>query len=220
MNETSRSRLAEDLAVARTLAEEGRRAPLIGGQVYVIWGVAIASCLIANWAISTGAIAVSAWAIPLIWFSAMPIAGVWSGAVRSRIAHRPGATGFGNSVTAAVWSASGLFLGVFAAVLFATLLAAPEGALGKSRATGEIFPFAFSIFQPMCFGGYGVAMAASAEAAKSALLRNFSRVAFLAMAATTALIGRSEQLLVGAAAAIIVLALPGYLLMRRERSGA
>lgn len=220
MDETSRSRLAEDLAVARTLAEEGRRAPLIGGQVYVIWGVAIAFCLIANWAISTGAVAVSKWAIPLLWFAVMPIAGAWAGAVRNGLAHRPGATGVGNSVTRAVWSASGLFLGVFAAVLFATLLAAPEAALGQSRATGEIFGFAFSIFQPMCFGVYGVAMAASAEAAKSALLRNFSRVAFLAMAATTALIGRSEQLLVGAAAAIIVLALPGYLLMRRERQDA
>ena len=34
----SKEELVSELAYVRTLAEEGRDAPLIGGRYYVIWG--------------------------------------------------------------------------------------------------------------------------------------------------------------------------------------
>lgn len=218
MNEALHTQLAQDLAVVRALAEEGRRAPLLGGSIYVVFGLAVALCLVANWAIGTRLVAVSYWAIPAIWLGGMSLASIAARIIRMRLVRRPGAVGIGNAVTAAVWSASGAFLGIFAAALFAALLAAPEDVFGFSRDGGAVFAIAFSIFQPVSFGVYAVALAASAEAAKSDLLKTFSRIAFAAMAATAALIGRHEQLLVGAAAALLVLAVPGVLLMRRERA--
>lgn len=216
MNDAARNKVAEDMAIARTLAEQGRRAPLVGGAIYVVWGVAIALCLTLNWAIGTRVLPVSYWAIPAIWFGGMAAAGVISGMIRTRLAGRPGAFGIGNAVTRAAWNAGGIFLGLFSSALFATLLLAPKRVLGFDAPTGVAMSFAFSIFLPVSFGVYAVAMAVSAEAAQSALLRRFSGGAFAAMLATAVLIGRTEQMLVGAAAALLVLAGSGVALMRHE----
>lgn len=216
MNDALRNRVAEDMAVARSLAEEGRRAPLIGGAVYVVWGVAVALCLLVNWLVETRIIAVSYWTIPAVWFGGMGLAGVVTRFIRMRLAARPGNVGIGNTVTHAVWNASGAFLGLFSAALFLTLLTASSRMLGPGAPPGAAFGFAFSIFLPVSFGAYGVAMAASAAAAQSAMLRTFGWISFVAMIATIALIGRAEQMLVGAVAAVVVLVAPGVALMRKE----
>ena len=218
MNETLETRLAQDLAMARSLAEDGRRAPLVGGAIYIIWGVTIAACLGLNWAIRTQTLQVTFWAIPAIWFAGTGVAGALTGAVRLGLARRPGAAGIGNSVTRSVWTASGLFLALFAAALFVRLMTAPAETLGSARASGEVVGFAFSIYLPVCFGVYAVAMSASAQAAQSSLLKAFSRLSFAAMVVTAAMIGRPEQLLLGAVASLLVLAAPGAILMRRERA--
>lgn len=210
MNETMRASLTEDMARARALAEEGRQAPLIGGVIYVVWGMMIALCLLLNWAIGTRVLALSNWAVPAIWFVGMGTAGLVSSAIGRRLALRSGAVGIGNSVSTKVWNASGAFLGLFSAILFLNLLVL------SPHSKGSNIGFGFAIFQPVCFGVYAVAMAASAEAAKSDLLKTFSKIAFGAMVVTAALIGRSEQLLAGAASALVVLVLPGLILMRRE----
>jgi hypothetical protein len=216
MNDAVRNKVAEDMAIARTLAEQGRRAPLVGGAIYVVWGVSIAICLGLNWAIDTRLLPVSHWAIPAFWFGGMTAAGVITGAIRARLAGLPGVLGIGNAVTRAAWNASGIFLGLFSSALFATMLFASKRVLGFEAPTGVAIGFAFSIFLPVSFGVYAIAMSVSAEAAQSVMLRRFSGAAFVAMIVTAVLIGRSEQMLVGAAAALIVLSGSGVALIRHE----
>ncbi|MEQ1931032.1 MAG: hypothetical protein ABL957_10975 [Parvularculaceae bacterium] len=210
-----RQRLQEDLSLARGLAEEGRRAPLIGGVLYVVWGAAVFGCLMFNWAVTTRALPVSPWAIPVVWFLGMGAAAVIASGIGARLKTLPGAAGIGNTVSGAVWRAVGLFQGIFATTLFVSLFGAPAWMFGATAGEGRIFAAAFSIFLPVSFGAYSVALAASAAAAKSRMLQQFSLASLALMALTLALIGRSEQLLVGGAGTLLVCVLPGWLLMRR-----
>ena len=41
--------LASEIAYVKTLAEEGRNAPLIGGVFYLIWGVTLAIACFLTW---------------------------------------------------------------------------------------------------------------------------------------------------------------------------
>ncbi len=49
----------EDIAYMRALAEEGRRAPLLGGSVLVAGGLIGGAAAAAHWAIAAGVIDVS-----------------------------------------------------------------------------------------------------------------------------------------------------------------
>jgi hypothetical protein len=209
-------RLKSDLAMARRLAEEGRQAPLLGGVFLVVWGLMICACLLFNWGVASGLVAVSSWSIPIVWFGGMGVAHLLSRALAGRLAAAPGALSIGNTVASAVWRAMGLFLGLFAATLFASLFNAPGWMFGGTAADGgRIFGAAFSIFMPVSFGAYAVAMAATAAAARSTLLTWFGRLSLLVMVVMLLLIGRPEQMLLGAAGILLVSVLPGWLLMRR-----
>lgn len=215
--ESLRRRAADDLKTARALAEAGRRAPLLGGEDYVVWGLAVAAGLLVNGAIVVRVLSLPEWAIPISWFALMGAAGLISSRVRAKNRARSGAAGFGNTVSHAVWRAAGLFLGVFALTLFAAGLAAPfdPGASGADR--GRWIAAGFAMFTPASFGVYGIAMEASAAAADVRWLRTYSRLSFAAMAATIVTAGSPLQFIVAAAGVAVVLVLPGVLMMRRAR---
>ncbi len=218
MNELQQ-RLTEDLSIARSLAEEGRNAPLIGGVFHVVWGLMIFACLLFNWAVVVGIFDITPWSIPAAWFAGMGGAHLYSRHAARRMQALPGADAISNSVSAAVWRAIGLFLGLFAATLFLVLFQAPAWMFGaETPAEGRIFGAAFSIFLPVSFGAYGVALAASGAAARSTLLNRFSLLSFLVMIATLTLIGRPAQFVAASAGILLVSVLPGLILMRRARA--
>lgn len=215
--ETLRRRAADDIKTARALAEAGRRAPLLGGEDYVVWGLAVAAALLVNGGIVVRVLALPEWAIPISWFALMGAAGLISSRLRAKNRARAGAAGIGNTVSSAVWRAAGLFLGVFALTLFAAGLASPfdPGASGADR--GRWIAAGFALFTPASFGVYAIAMEASAAAAQARWLRTFSRLSFAAMAATIVTAGSPLQFIVAAAGVVVVLVLPGVLMMRRAR---
>lgn len=212
-----RRRAADDIRAARALAEAGRRAPLLGGGLYVTWGVAVAAALLINWAIAAEALALSPWTIPIFWFALMGAASLISSRLAAADRARTGAAGIGNAVSAVVWRAAGLFLGVFALTLFAAGMLSPFdlGASGADR--GRSIAAGFAMFTPASFGVYAIAMEASAVAADARWLRTFSRLSFAAMAATIVTAGSPLQHLIAAACVIGVLVLPGVLLIRQAR---
>ncbi|MBY0422530.1 MAG: hypothetical protein K2Q06_09510 [Parvularculaceae bacterium] len=207
--------LAADLAAARSLAEEGRRAPLRGGSTYVVFGVAVAACLIYNWLVVTGTLRVNAWTIGLVWFGGMFATSALARRLRLRAASQAGAHNVGNAVSDAVWRAAGVFFAVYASALFLAMLIVPERMFAP--AAGVRVAGAFAIFMPATFGVYAIALAASAAAAGSTMLRRFGWVSTAFMAATALMIGRDEQLLVSAVGSLAVLTAPGLLLIQQEK---
>ncbi len=212
--------LREDLAIARALAMEPEVSPLSGGVHYVIFGLTMFGCLIFQWSVVAGVVAISPWAIAIVWFGGMAAAAALTGIAARRSTEAPGAFAVGNAVSNAAWRASGRFLGLFALALFAAAFAAPDWMFGAGAGdgAGRLIAAAFSIFLPVSFGVYSVAMAASAAAAKSEMLGRFSFLALLVMAVTIALIGRPAQMLVAAAGILLVSVLPGLLLIREARN--
>lgn len=208
VNPINRADLAGDIALVRTLAEEGRNAPLVNGVLYAIWGgvIAIASLLeylsVVGMLPAGGAIG---FFMRYLWLAA--IAGGWalSFALGGRADRKPGASTIGNRTANAVWLGVGIFITLlWIANLLSPVIPGAEHRVGRS----------ISMF-PVVFGVYGVAFFATASAARLPWMRGVAVASWIFCLASYYFIGADEQLLVGAAGSIVVALLPGIALMRR-----
>lgn len=125
---------AEDLALIRRLMDESGKAVDAGGPFLVLWGVLVAAALLATWAYTRGALALSpTW----IWGVAVAIgwiASLWLGRRRER---RAPVRTTGGRVMAGIWVGGGVtmtlfgFVGIGSGALTPTgHMAATAGVLG------------------------------------------------------------------------------------------
>jgi hypothetical protein len=99
----AKSALEQDLDFVRTLAEEGRRAPLVGGRFLVFWSGWIALVLVAHWAIVTGRAPVGREALWLMWIGHSVIAGFVHALLVATMKNKSGVSAANNRVASAVW---------------------------------------------------------------------------------------------------------------------
>lgn len=202
--------MADELAYVRSLAEEGRNAPLVGGVIYVIWGALIGSAALFQYANTVGMISLNGalgWAP---WFAAFGLGWILSFLAGRRTGAKPGARTIGNRTASAAWMAVGLFASGFWITLFLVN--------DRYAAIGVPDYFLFSLMFPIAFGLYGVAFFASATAARLDWLRWFALAAWAFSFATLFLLDSAVQMLVASAGTFICALLPGLILMRREPS--
>jgi hypothetical protein len=196
--------LAEDVAYVRGLAEEGRRAPLIGGPFLVFFGLLLCLAYLLHWALLVDLFG------PLhgIWFAALwsgfgLLAGIGMILLSKRTSARPGASSIVNRVDGAVWQ------GVVFAIV-ATLI----GCIGRAVAEGE--PDAVNSIMAAGFGLYGVALGATAVISEQMWLRTFSLLAFATSWLLWMFGNENWAYLYASAATLVVLVAPGAVMMRRE----
>lgn len=202
--------MADELAYVRSLAEEGRNAPLVGGVIYVIWGALIGSAALFQYANTVGLISLEGaigWAP---WFGAFVLGWVLSFLAGRRTSAKPGARTIGNRTAAAAWFAVGLFASGFWITLFLVH--------DRYAAIGVPDYFLFSLMFPIAFGLYGVAFFASATAARLDWLRWIALAAWAFSFATLFLLDNAIQMLVAGVGTFVCALLPGLILMRREPS--
>jgi hypothetical protein len=202
--------LSDEIAYVRTLAEEGRNAPLVGGVSYVVWGGVISLAALIQFADAMGFIALRGamgWAP---WFAAFGLGWSFSFWFGSRADAKPGARTVGNRTAMSAWQAVGLFISGFFATLFFV----------HDRFVGVGVPpyFLFGLMFPVAFGLYGVAFFASATAARLDFLRAFAFLAWGFSFASLFLLDSPYQMLVAACGGVACAVLPGIMLMRREPS--
>jgi hypothetical protein len=65
--------LQDDIAFLKTLAEEGRAPPTLGGSIMVAAGLVFGAASVAQWAILTGLVKVTPWALPVVWLVAVAL---------------------------------------------------------------------------------------------------------------------------------------------------
>lgn len=202
--------LAGEVAYVKALAEEGRNAPLVGGILYVIWGVAMAISALATWASASGLIALPFIGGLWFWVASFVIGWAASFIIGSKSMTKPGALTVGNKTARAAWIAVGIFMSLFwiAAMAFQSRLAA----------AGFEARFLFGLMFPVAFGLYGIAFFATAVAARLDWMRGFALASWIFSVAALYFIGDVRQFLVGAAGSLLCAALPGVLMMRREPS--
>jgi len=201
----TRDEMFADLAYARTLAEEGRHAPLIGGRYLILFGLLLSVTYVAHWAILTGAVDAPRWMLGAIWAGFGVCAGIGSALVGARVRALPGQASLDNRIDRAVWSAVTL---ASAAVIAGCLIGA-----GLNRD-----PQMPNAIMPAVFGFYGIALMTTASVASKPWLRWFAFAAFGVSGLVWLCINADWTYLVGAAAALLVLLAPGIIMVRAEPS--
>lgn len=200
----------EDLARLRAIAEEGRNAPLLGGWHLILWGGAIATALMVNWAVDERILLWPGWSLAISWSGIVLAAWIGTALLGRREAGKPGEFTIGNKVERAAWVTAGLFLVTLAAALFIRAMVS-----GEPRAW-EIF----EIMSPASFGAYAIALNASASAANAGGDRAYALLSLGFAAATAFLIGNTAQYPVAAAGVALVTIPTGLRHLRAERRAA
>lgn len=199
----TRTELLQDLDFVRTIAEEGRNAPLIGGRFLVFWGVWIAAVLVAHWAIVTGRTPFGAHMLWVLWMGQGVIAGVVQALLMRSVRETPGGSAVNNRVAKAVWMS-----------LIAAMLTIWIGVAGAVLVGGAPW-LLFNILPACALMLYGVAHFVTAHFSNGDG-RWASVGAFIFAAACMATVAHVETYLIAAAGALCVGFAPGLVQLMRE----
>lgn len=202
----TREELLQDLAYARTLAEEGRHAPLLGGAHLFFWGVLNALAFTAHWAVLAGHLsAFGNTGFAYVWTAYGLVAGVGMVILRNRVRDKPGLTTIGARAERAVWSGAGIALMAIVIGSIARMIISQD-----TTAPNAIFGSAFAI--------YGAALFATAVLSEQGWLKRFAWLS-AGVALTLCLFANEDwAYLYAALGSLLALAWPGLILMKREPS--
>jgi hypothetical protein len=196
--------LRDDVAFMRGLAEEGRRAPLLGGSISLAAGLSFGTGSLMTYAVLKGWVGLPLQAISWIWAAAaIPFFVVLIGVSR-RLGRQAGANSGANRANGAAWTAAGF--AIFA--LFGAFI------LGSAR-TGEWIIMA--LLPPVILALYGAAWTVAAALTDKGWIRLVASGTLVLAVACGWLAGTAEQYLIYGAALLLFAALPGAVLMRQAR---
>jgi hypothetical protein len=200
----TREELLQDLNYARTLAEEGRHAPLIGGAYLVLFGVLLAVCYAAQFYILTSDTLPPDYA-GFLWMGFGACAAIGVMALRGRTQRMPGVTSVGNKAERIVWNGVAIaIMVVVAGTVLRSIFSDNFGATDAIMAAG--------------FGLYGVALFLSAGLSGHTWLRAFAWLAWSVSGTLWYFMGEPWAYIVAAIGSILVLLVPGVIMMRGEPS--
>jgi hypothetical protein len=202
----TREDILQDLAYARSLAEEGRHAPLLGGAYLVFWGLLNAAAFAAHWAVLEGRLPYAGGAaFAAVWISYGVIAGIGMALLKQRIRQKPGLTSIGVRAEGAMWR--GAAVAILAIVLgsLARMIVSDD-----NTAPNAIFGAAFAL--------YGAALYGTACLSQQIWLKAFAWLSFAVAATLCLFANESWAYLTAALGSLLVLLAPGLMLMRREPS--
>jgi len=116
-----RTKLVEDLEFVRTMAEEGRAAPLVGGRLLALWGFLFTLTLLVHWAVVTNTLNIGAEYLIWLWLGMSAFGGLATALIDRQLREAPGISAANNRAAGAVWGALpfglfALFAGAFAGI--------------------------------------------------------------------------------------------------------
>jgi hypothetical protein len=204
----SKEQLAEDLAYVRSVAEEGRQTPLLGGRYLMFWGALNALAFVAHWSLLS-----QVWPDPqgvgfgVLWLTYGLVAAVGMFLLSRASRRAPGRTSANNRVHRAAWFGAVIALcaivgGDIARLVIDRDFTAPNGIMGSA------------------FACYGAVMFVTAAISGQRWLFQVAGLAAIAAAIAGAFANETWIYLFGAGASLIVLFAPGLRLASREPSAA
>lgn len=200
----TREELAADLAYVRTLAEEGRHAPLLGGSYLVFWGVLNPIAYVLQWSLLSGVLPHGGGiGFGVLWGSYGLIAGVGATVLGMRSREKPGKSAIGVRAERAIWTGVGVAIGAVAIgcigrMAFEDDQLAPNGIMAPALAL------------------FGAALMATGMMAREKWLSGFAFVSYAAAVVLGVVANEPWAYLAAAAVNVVVLAIPGAILLRRE----
>lgn len=199
----TREEMLSDLAYARTLAEEGRHAPLIGGAYPVFFGVLLMLCYGAQYAVLSGMLDAPGQTIGWVWIGFGALAAIGSVILGKRVRALPGGAAISNRVDRAVWQ------GVVAAILVVVIGTILRGVLQNDYT-------APNAIVASGFGLYGVAIYATATLSGETWLRGFAVLSWVVSGVIWFFLGEPWVYLIAAIASVAVLIVPGVIMIQRQ----
>lgn len=199
---------AADIAWMRRLAEEGAGAPMQGASILMSAGLIYGTASLAHWAQVGGLIDIPGVVEGLVWLIATGLFFVVLAVVITRLKRQSGVMTAGNRASSTVWSALGW--GIFA--LFGSL-AVLGMRLGEDAA---MLGLALTPSIIMVF--YGIGWAVTATMYRNRMLWCLAAASFVAAPLLAWMGGQSAQYLAYAGALFLLMALPGWMLMRQARA--
>jgi len=199
---------AADIAWMRRLAEESADEPMQGASILMTAGLVFGVASLFHWAQITDLVPTEDGPIlGLGWLVATGVFLLILTVILARLKRAGGVMTAGNRASGTVWSALGW--GIFA--LFGAM-----AALGwRTGEQGALIALALLPSVIMVF--YGIGWAVSAAMYRSRSMWGLAFGSFAAAPVLAAFTGQAEQYLVYAAALFLLMALPGWLLMRGAR---
>lgn len=198
--------LAEDLDFVRTLAEEGRHAPLLGGSFLMFWGTLNALAWGAQWALLSGYVTADpSWHFMAVWSVYGVVAGVGSSVLTSRVRALPGMSSLSNRIERAAWAGAGI--GTGAVVI---------GAIGHMIVSRDFT--SPDVIMPAAYALYGAALLVTSIVTQEKWLGVFATLAFVVSVVLGVFMSEPWFYLAGAIASLVVLLTPGVMMLRKEPS--
>jgi hypothetical protein len=194
--------LRDDISYIRSMAEQGRRGPILGGAFLAAAGLTYGGAAVLQWLVQTRAASLPI-SIPQIWIGASVLfALVWLVLffrLRGSGAQAPGATQFAFGMA---WSGCGL--GILAMLGALSIAGARMNVPQLMEANGFV-AFAF----------YGTAWFVSGALARQVWMFAVALAAFATTLLLALLIGTPAELLAFAAGLLLTLTVPGFVLASR-----
>lgn len=196
--------ILNDIDYIKTIAEEGRTAPLIGGRIGIMWGFLLVITLLVHWSALKGIGPIPIKMIGGAWMVFGITGSIGASILGRSLSGKPGATSTNNRVARALWTGTSI-------LLFTYGLSA-----GISAGLGRIGFEIMDTMMPLAFGLYALTtfVISKISADKSQLVPSIIALAFVPI--SLFLLGTPELYLAAIVAVICTIILPGIFHMRNE----
>ncbi len=199
---------AADIAWMRRLAEEGAQTPMQGNSLLMFGGLLYGLASLFHWAAVVGLLPLDKSQLWIGWVAATVAYWIILAVTIPRL-RRAGVSTTANRAASIAWS--GMGWGIFAMFLAMAVL-------GWRLADNAALEAMFALIPSIIMVFYGVGWAVHAEMQRSGKLWVLSLASFAAAPLLALFAGQAEQYLAYAAALFLLMALPGWMLMRQARS--
>lgn len=199
------SDIGADIGFLKSVAEEGRNAPLLGGRIGLMWTAMLVPTLVMHGITAMGKGPLAIQYIGALWMGFGMIGGSLSFILARGLDKRPGSNSVANKVEAVIWPVTAL-------LIFGYAIALSAGAV-----SGKIPPLFFNSIMPFAFALSAVNLAVLGHLTGKSYLKLCAALSGLAMIACAVLITRPEAYFLAAAGVALTGVLPSLLQMRDER---
>ena len=193
----------DDIAYMRSLAHEGRHAPLLAGPILVTAAIVFGGASLGQWALRSDVLDISPWAQLWLWIGAGVVFAVALTMLIGRMKGKPGINSAGNKAVGAAWS--GVGYGIFVTWLALVALSVKTG----NWSWMAVMPTAVLV-------AYGSAWMIGAAMTRTRWMSYTALAAYAGAVAVAWFIDSALIYLVFAVVLMAVALVPGIILMRQE----
>lgn len=199
----TREEMLQDLAYARSLAEEGRHAPLLGGAHLAFWGCLNAIAFASQFAIIEGFLPLTGVSFAVLWIGYGVVAALGMILLRMRTRTKPGQTTIGTRAERALWTGAAI-----------ALMAVVIGSIARMFISGDVD--APNAILGAAFALYGAALFGTASLSEQTWLRGFGWLAVGVAVNACMFADQSWVYVIASVGSLLALAVPGLILLKRE----